>query len=378
MFLHRTDCVHYNGEKPCRFKRLCEGCPHYRRMGERILIIKFGAIGDALRTTPVVRALKRDFPDAHVTWVTDEASYPLLSGNPEIDRLWIYDLTTTLRVGQEQFRMMLNFDKVPAALALAELARAPFKYGFRASPEGNVTIWNRESEYALRLGLDDPLKFRENQKSYQQIIFEMIGLEFAGEEYLFRLSAEEREWAAARFRQWGVAEGEVVVGLNTGCGPVFATKAWTEEGYARLAERLLAAHPRVRLLLLGGPAEEGRNRRLAERLGPQVVDTGCHNPIRLFAALVARCDLLITGDTMAMHVAIACRRRVVVIFGSTCHQEIDLYGRGAKVLTDTERFPCSPCYLRRCPLFLSCMEAMPVQRVYEAVETQLRLLDPTV
>lgn len=371
MFVHRTDCVHYRGEKPCSFKRLCQGCPHYRPMGTRILLIKFGAIGDALRTTPVLRALDRRWPDPHVTWVTDAQSYPLLEGNPAIQRLWIYDGTTALRIGLEEFDVMLNFDKVPPALCLAEIARARDKYGFRMSPEGNLTIWNRESEYALRLGLDDPLKFRGNTKTYQEITFEMIGLEFKGEEYHLHLAPSEIAWARERFSGWGIDDQEVVVGLNTGCGPVFAAKSWTEEGFARLAAMISESFPRVRILLLGGPAEKERNERLAATLGPRVINTGTDNPIRLFAALVGRCDLLVTGDTMAMHVAIAQGCQVVAIFGATSHQEIHLYGRGDKVITNIRDFPCSPCYRSTCPLVISCMEALPAERVFESVAPRL-------
>src|SRR5262249_21007110 len=79
--------------------------------------------------------------------------------------------------------------------------------------------------------------------------------------------------------------------------------------------------------------------------------------------IVANCDLVVTGDTLAMHIAIGLRVPVLVILGPTCHQEIELYGRGAKIISD---FPCSPCYLQICPLEVTCMDATPASAVFDA------------
>jgi ADP-heptose:LPS heptosyltransferase len=374
MLVHRTDCRHYRGEKPCKYKRLCAECPFASPVGTRILLLKFGAIGDALRTTPILRALPKRWPDPHVTWLTDAISEPLLQGIEQIDRLWIYDLTSSLRVAHEQFDVMLNFDKVPAALCLAEASSAREKYGFRISPEGNLTIFNRESEYALLLGLSDPVKFHQNTKTYPEIISEMIGIPYSGEEYLLHLTAEEEQWAGSHFAEWGIPPDAVVVGLNTGCGPVFTSKKWSENSFAQLGAALLREYPQVRLVLLGGPAERERNQRLRARLGTAVVDTGADNPIRRFGAMVGRCAVVVTGDTMAMHVAIALRRRVVALFGPTTHREIDLYGRGEVIVAPSAGFPCLPCYSRECRLEVPCIDAISVEDVFAAVRRQLEQL----
>jgi len=57
---------------------------------------------------------------------------------------------------------------------------------------------------------------------------------------------------------------------------------------------------------------------------------------------------------------------VVVILGPTCHQEIELYGRGAKIVSD---FECSPCYLSICPKDITCMEATPADLVFDRVKS---------
>jgi len=96
-----------------------------------------------------------------------------------------------------------------------------------------------------------------------------------------------------------------------------------------------------------------------------VLNTGCNHGELEFAALVERCQTIVTGDTMAMHVAIARDVPCIVLFGPTCEQEIELYGRGEKLLTS---LGCSPCYRRHCDRSPNCMADISVDGVLAAVE----------
>ncbi len=365
-----SDCKYYKGEKPCKFKRLCEGCPHYEPIKNRFLIIKFGAIGDALRTTPILKGIKRKWENSHITWITDDQSYPLLKYTPLIDRLLKFDLETLVLLMTQHFDYLYCFEKVQPALGLAKIAKSKTKLGFKMDKIGNLSIYNPESEYALLLGLSDPLKFYENQKTYQEIIFEMVGLKYEKDEYVFDLPDKYKKWAKNYLKEKGVSEEDIVIGLNTGCGPVFATKKWTKKGFKELSEIIKNKYPEFKILLLGGPSEQERNKWLSDQLGDMVINTGL-NPIEYFAGIVNRCDLIVTADTLAMHLAIALKKRVVVFFGSTCHQEVELYGRGEKIISD---FDCSPCYLKECPKDFTCMDALTAERVFKSVENQLKII----
>ncbi len=355
-------CRHFLGHKPCRFRRECDGCPHYTPFQKRILIIKLAAMGDVLRTTPLLRGLLEANPMSHVTWLTEASGLPMLQGIREIDRLMPYTWETVLQLEMEEFDELYCFDKEPKATSLAMKLRAARKVGFGMSPFGTPMPLNKESEYTYRLGIDDNLKFRVNKKTYPELIYECAGLPYPEpQEYILPDLSAEIEEARGALAARGVRPEDVKIGLNTGAGDAFATKKWTEEGFIGLADRL-AQELGVKVLLLGGPKEAERNRSIAAAARSRPVDTGSHNSIRNFAGIVGNCDLIITGDTLAMHIAIGLRIPAVVIFGPTCHQEIELYGRGAKIVSD---FECSPCYLSKCPKAKSCMEAISVQVVYE-------------
>jgi ADP-heptose:LPS heptosyltransferase len=364
--IYRSDCRYFVGEKPCRFRRECEGCPHFEPFGTRILIIKLGAGGDVLRTTPLLRALKRSYPQSHVTWLVEPESVPLLQNNPFVDRILTPGLNTLARLLVERYSLLLCLDKADRATGPAMRVQADRKAGFGMTEWGTLCVLNPESEYALMLGVSDELKFRRNRKSYQEVIFEAAGLEYDGEEYVLELDEEAAPWAAELGRTLR-ARGRPVVGINTGAGPAFAGKSWPVPHTADLARRV-SEELGCAVLLLGGPRERERNEEIARLAGETVTDTGSQSLSR-FAALVDLCDAVVTGDTLCMHVAIARRKQVVALFGSTCAWEIDLYGRGERIVTEAE---CAPCYLQSCPVGEICMEQIGVQTVLEAVRRRLQ------
>jgi heptosyltransferase-2 len=109
---------------------------------------------------------------------------------------------------------------------------------------------------------------------------------------------------------------------------------------------------------------------LAKRaIAGDVIDGGTDHDGQTFIAVVDQCDMLFSGDTMAMHVAIARGKHVVVLFGPTCEQEIDVFGRGEKLIADVA---CAPCYKRVCDHDDACIDAVSVQSAADAVSRVLR------
>ena len=74
-------------------------------------------------------------------------------------------------------------------------------------------------------------------------------------------------------------------------------------------------------------------------------------------------SVVVTSDTLGMHLAIALKKKIVALFGPTCPQEIDLYDRGVKLFTSA---PCAPCYKQTCPDAV-CMKGIRPGRVLEEI-----------
>ena len=344
----KPDCVHFRGDKPCRFRRACEACPDYAPFSRRtrVLVIKCRAQGDVLRTTALLPALERKHPDAHVTWVVDPESLDLLAASPLVDRPLPYDLETVVALGAQTFDVLLSLDKEPGLAGLAQQTRAAAKFGFGLNAAGNLSVFNAEAAYAYALGVDDDLKFRRNQKTYQEIAAEAAGLDYRRDEYVFFLPDAAGARAAAFWKSRRIAAKRPAVGLNTGAGSKFETKQWPAAHYARLI-RLLLAKTDANVFLLGGLREKAFNDALAAKFAGRgrVFNTGAGNSLLEFAGFIGRLDLVVTSDTLGLHLAIALRKNVVALFGSTCPQEIDLYGRGVKLFLGES---CAPCYKKTC------------------------------
>lgn len=363
----RFDCKYFIGEKPCKFKLECEGCKEYSPMGVRICIIKFGALGDVLRTTPLLYALREKYPQCHITWVTDNSSFEILSRNPMIDRLFSYSPDIAIRFQVEEFDILINLEKAVESCSLASLVRAKEKYGFGLSRYGTICPINNLSDYAFRLGISDDLKFRKNEKTYQEIAFDACGLKYKGEPYIINLNDEDYAYAESVFKKNKIRKDELKIGLNTGSGPVFGTKRWTIEGFAELSD-MLSEKPGAKILLLGGPEEKERNKKIFNLTKIKPVNIGTNHSLTRFAAIVSMCDLLVTGDTLALHFAIGLGVPTVAIFTSTCAQELDLYGRGIKIVADVE---CAPCYRGSCD-DMKCASSIAASDVFDACVKALK------
>ena len=126
------------------------------------------------------------------------------------------------------------------------------------------------------------------------------------------------------------------------------------------------------VLLLGGPEEAGPHADLiatASSSTAPVVSAGTNHSYRQFAALVERCDVLVTGDTMALHAACARKVPVVALFGPTSMTEIEVFGRGEKLAP--EGLDCLGCYLPTCDVSPHCQERITPKLVFESVRRLL-------
>ncbi|MBD3348006.1 MAG: glycosyltransferase family 9 protein [Candidatus Eisenbacteria bacterium] len=360
----RYDCRFFLGDRPCVHGGPCGGCDFYSPMGRRLLVIKLAAAGDVLRATSVLPPLKEKYPDSHITWVADENALPLVVGNPFVDRALPMGFESWLRLAAERFDTAICLDKEPRGGALLESVTAGEKLGFGLTEWGTTRPVNDGARYDFELGLSNERKFHENERTYPEIFCEIAEVDYAGDPYALHLPDRSirhaREWLRTR------ELSGPLVGLNVGAGAVFANKAWTEEGFAELA-RSVSRDLGGTAVILGGPEDRDRAEGVLDAAGDCAVDGETHE-LMDFAAIVASMDAVVTGDTMAMHMAIALRVPVVAILGPTVPQEIAFYAPGRKVISPAE---CAPCYRRECDRTPTCMEQIPAGEVLSALREVL-------
>jgi len=362
----KTDCRHFNGDRPCKPHKqtgvVCSSCDeHYDPIKTRILITKLAAMGDVLRTTSLLPAIHRRWPQASITWVTAPSSVPLVANNPLVDRVIPFSGSLPLELATEQFDVVLNPDAAPDSCALAQSADAELRVGFAFDHRGAPVPLSAGASSWLEMGVRDDLK-KANERTYQDMMAEVLEVPYQREPPQLPITPEEDEVGRTLRAAHPPEAGKSVIGLNTGAGGRWRFKRWTDEGFTELITRL--GQDGHRVFLLGGPEEIERNGRLAADSGGVAIDTGCDNTVGQFAGIVGACDVVLTGDTLAMHVAIARAVPVVVLFGPTSLHEIDVFDRGERLAPDLD---CLVCYLPDCDVRPHCMESLSVDRVHQAL-----------
>ncbi len=364
-------CRHFTGYRPCKKHYLCDQlCPHLTIPAERVLIIHLDAMGAVLRSTALLPALLRRHPSAHVSWITQSPSDQLLKHNPYIDQILTTSSDDLLILAAQEFDVVYCIDKSLKAVGIAKLVTAKRHLGFSAVGTAIVPA-TPEAKELWRLGLSDEEKLFRNVKSELQLTHEALDLGiYHRDPYVFSFMETERMEVLRRRKRW--SKRKILVGINTGCSPTIPYKKLSISTHRRLIEELRRIFPTIEIVLLGGRDEMKRNEKIG--YGLNVVQSPTHRGLRDGFISAAACDIIISGDSLGMHMAIALGKWVVAWFGPTCSQEIDLFDRGVKVLAPMD---CSPCWKRECNKNPMCYDLVPIELLVQGVAKGLKWLAST-
>jgi len=366
-------CKNFSGYKPCKPYINCleNGCADENectKMGVKVLIISLDALGNVLDNTPILHAIKRKFPVSTIFWITLPNAEKILLKNHLIDKVFTWTDENRMILRNIEFDYVYNADKSDYACAFTNEIKAKNKLGFLLNNDGKIIPANKGAMYSYILGVDDQKKFRENTKSGIEIIHEVFELDYLKDEYIFNLSDEEMNFIADYKKKIKFNEKKVYVGFNTGCSELFPNKKMTVEQHIKLIKKILKNDRNV-VVLLGGREDTERNEQIYKTFTKsdrkKIINTPTTMGLRKGACFISIPDIVITGDSFGMHLAIALKRYVIAWFGLSCQAEIELYGRGEKLFP--ENLECSPCWKRICPYNLECIKMIDLKRIYQLV-----------
>jgi len=353
----KADCRHYRGYVPCKPHKLygahCADCGYYDPVRERYLIIKLGALGDVIRTTPLLRKIRSLHPQAEIWWLTHTPEFL----PDEVDRKLKFDLSSVIQIVATEFDFLFSLDKDYEAAALANRVKSRVKRGFILR-DGKTFPADDLAYLKYLTGIFDDVN-KANTKTYLEEIFELCGFTFEGEKYL--LSNFDSEGY-----EWNLGLRHPTIGLNTGCGGRWTSRLWSEDNWTGVAKSLISKGYGV--LLLGGEQEDARNKSIAAKSGAKYLG---HFPLRQFINLVDQVDIVATGVTMGLHIAIGLGKKVALINNIFNRKEFELYGLGTIVEPDKE---CKCFFQPKCVnKDYFCLDHLPHEKVSNAVTELLRL-----
>jgi len=181
------------------------------------------------------------------------------------------------------------------------------------------------AEYYLNTLFDDGLK-KSNKKTYQQMMFDTAELEYNMQHHKLYLTESDQEYAK-NFLKRNNLDPRNLIGVNIGASPRWPSKVWHSDN---LKEFIVKASEReYKVILFGGPNEVKYHEEISEELNRRGVEIYRNDPFnsdREFVALVDLCNHVVSGDSFALHIALALQKPTSGLFFCTSPEEVETYG----------------------------------------------------
>lgn len=293
----------------------------------KIVIIKLGAKGDVVRTLPLLLAIKEKYFNSEITWITKKSSREILETSPHINNI----LTIPIEYELGSFDILYNFDIEETAAELATKINAEKKYGFFLD-QGYPTALNFPAEYYLNTLFDDEFK-KNNKKSYQQIMFDLAELPYKNQHHPIYLTDNEKQYAENFLKENNINR-ENLIGIHLGSSPRWPSKKWHIDNIKKFITK--AKNKGYEILLFAGPDEKDYYENLVLDLKNQNIRIYTNNPYNTdkeFFSLINICKKVISGDSFALHVALALKKSTIGLFFCTPPDEVEDYGILKKIIS---------------------------------------------
>ncbi len=370
---------------------------------KNILLIRLSSLGDIVLTSPAIRAVRQHFPHARIAMLVAKQSADLLTENPHLDEVVIFDrnaqnkdtgeMRRVIRLLRERnFDLAIDFQRKFRTSLLAYLSGAKRRVGYHQPngllctvrvpdrvnksprPDGiglGLSVLHRRIETELhrdseQLAKQDPGSSGHAIDRYFDLLH-AIGIPATDRTLELFITEADCAFACDTLATKGVHSDQVKIGLFPGAG--WKLREWMPNRFAAIGD-LVTKHFDAQVLIFGGANERGLVDLVANLMTTKPISFAGDLRMRQLAALIEQCDLFITNDTGPMHVAAAMHTPIVALFGPGAHlrfQPLD-----PMHTTIRHHVPCNPCkqFTGKCKNNI-CMKLITVDEVWETVRQKL-------
>lgn len=328
----------------------------------KILVIRVDGIGDLLNSTPAISLLRENYASAELTVLASPLNASVLIGNPDVDRILIFDRAGKHRrirarlqfyreLRRERFQLVVAMQTAMWTHLVAFLSGAPYRLGRYQKRFRSILTHAWRGRY------------QKGETHEVDRNLELVRLISKGEgrrKLVYHVLPDEIATAKAQRTSWGIEDDGFLIGIHPG-GSSF-DKRWPEKRYAELADRLVQQY-NATILLLHGPEEAVLTRNIQQAMQSGAI---VHAPetIRELGAMLSCCDLVVCNDSGPMHLAAALDVPTVAIFGPTDHVAWHPLSENATIVR--RDMPCWPCSAHKCKIGWECTKKLPVEPVWDA------------
>lgn len=328
----------------------------------RFLIINFCGLGDKILTTPVFREVKKNIPNSYIAFLTEPKYSEVVSNNPYIDRLILFDkyklslaeqLMFYLKLRQERFNVTIDLTKSARGRMITTIVMAKKRVGFRH--KGLELL-----AYNIYVQRDNTKTIQENSKYVPEFFLDTLralGMEVENSKLELYPSLQDKAFANEFIK-----DKNFIIGLNPGVS--CKIKQWSAKNFAKLGDMLIDGYKNVSIVIIQGLNDA----EIVSNIVPQMKN----NPIiakgltiMQLSSLISHFSLLITTDSGVKPIAVAMDIPTITLFGPTNY--INYTPLSKKHLIVRKELPCSPCGKLECNK-PRCMELIEVEDVLGLVK----------
>ncbi|MCX5680315.1 MAG: glycosyltransferase family 9 protein [Candidatus Omnitrophica bacterium] len=312
----------------------------------RILVITLSNIGDIILTTPVIKALKEEFPQARIDVMVGPDGRGIFERDPAVFKLIIYDKHLPIT---EKRRLQLKLKKLRYDL-VADLRNTVFP--MLIGPKFRTSTIQRFPNSLLH----SRAKHLYRLKSF--------GMNVRNPSSYIHIPKEDDEYISALIAKENIS-GQFVV-INPGAKSHI--KRWSEEGFATIADRIVSECG-MKVIFIGTDNDKEVVAATAIKMKGVYHNFVNKTNIRQLAALIKRSRLLITNDSAPLHLACAVGAKVLAIFGPTNPKKYGPTGELDFVIS--KKLHCSPCENAQCAYDHECMKLISAEEVFNSAKVMV-------
>jgi lipopolysaccharide heptosyltransferase II len=346
----------------------------------RILLVRLRLIGDVVFTTPLLRGLRRRYPDAHIAYVVEPAAAPVVNGNPHINEVIVAprirgvariaaDLSLARKLRRRRFDVAIDLHGGPRSAWLTWGSGAPMRIGY--------TIPGRAWMYTHCVRRSPDLAPRHSVLTQWDLLgpLGISGCDPARDAVEMAPDAGAVARLDERLRATRIGPEHPLIVMHVSAGNAF--RRWPLDSFRDVVVALARNDPARRIILTAGPSDSEAARRVAaaarDELGALaacVADIG-ELDLPELRALVARAAVYIGGDSGPVHIAATTATPIVELLGPTLPERSRPWrdARWYSETIDVGTLPCRPCRQRQCVTGdYRCLTAITPERVTDAAE----------
>lgn len=359
---------------------------------KKILILRPRAIGDVILTTPFIRNLRKEFPDAQIDYLVEEFVKPVLEDNPYISNILILKRhklnkePENIKAIKNKLKKLNPFVKIVSDAGFyfnlikqrydivfdlwGNLRTALISFLTGAKYRVGFTFRFRKYFYNIKVKPDIVPKYNAN---YHLDLLRAIGITPDSDRTEFFIAEKDIRFIKEFFESVGIKENDTIIGLS-GSGS-WITKRWFPEKFSKLGEIILDGIKNAKIVILWGPGEKEMAEQIKSgiRVYRDRVFLAPETDLKQLGALIKNLDLLITNDGAASHLAVALSTKSITIYGPT--NPVSWSPADNQMhLTVSPLVNCAPCDKTVCPYgTIECMRSIDEKKVFEYVKEILNL-----